>query len=225
MTNAHSIEQLRNLNPWAEIPDEIWPEMLCHLSVRTVPIHHILFHQSEHGQAVYVVVSGLLKLVKTDEKGKNTVLYLGQPGDLLGEQLLGDEGCYACWAQTLEDCCVVAIEADWVKAAAHQHPHFGWALFRLLLHRLQQAEARWSKYRFNLTEQRIGVFLKEIAHYHGRTLLNGEIELRLPLTHELIGEMVSVSRQQVTVVFNRWADAGIIRYTRKRIVLTRPELL
>lgn len=45
------------------------------------------------------------------------------------------------------------------------------------------------------------------------------------LTHELIGEMVAVSRQQVTTIFIEWAEKGIIRYNRKRIVLSKPEML
>ena len=218
-------EQFRRFAPWNALPETALPELWQAARLVSIPKYQVLFHQPERGPGVYFVASGLVKLSKSSPEGKDTVIFLAQAGDTVGEQLLGAAGCYACRAQTLADSGLVEIDSDWVAQAAQEHPAFGWAFCRFLLERLRESEERLLRHRFNLTQQRIGQFLKEVARHHGRTYLNGEVELRLPLTHELIGEMVAVSRQQVTTIFIKWADAGIIRYDRKRIVLSKPELL
>jgi CRP-like cAMP-binding protein len=86
-------------------------------------------------------------------------------------------------------------------------------------------EKRLANYRFNRTKQRIGSFLKELATHEGQILLNGEILIPLDLTHEMIAEMVAVSRQLVTVTLNQWSKAGIVRYKRRRLTVIKPEML
>lgn len=225
MTIEPVIEQIRNTEPWNALPEQAWPALHAAIGMVSIPKHQIVFHQTERSGGVFFVASGLVKLSKSALEGKDTVIFLAQPGDTVGEQMLGAAGCYACRAQTLSDSVLAEIGTEWVEQAAQQYPAFGWAWCRFLLERLRASEERLLRHRFNLTRQRIGLFLKDVARHHGRTFLNGEVELRLPLTHELIGEMVAVSRQQVTTIFIEWAEKGIIRYNRKRIVLSKPEIL
>lgn len=219
------IAQIRDTEPWNALPEAAWNKFRQSARLISVSRHQVLFHQSEQGQDVFIVTRGLMKLSKTIPHGKDTSIFLAQSGDTVGEQLLGASACYACRAQALVDSILVEINAEWVVKAAQQYPAFGWAWCRFLLERLRESEERLLRHRFNLTRQRIGLFLKEVARHHARSIANGEIELELPLTHELLGEMVSVSRQRVTTVLGEWAEAGIIRYARNRIVLTKPELL
>lgn len=211
--------------PWNALPEHIWPELWLATRLVSIPKHHVLFHHKEQGRAVFFVAEGLLKLSKSCREGRETVIFLAQTGDTVGEQILGTAGCYTCRAQTITDSVLAEIDAEWIASIAEQYPVFGWMWCRFLLERLRKSEERQLNYRFNLTQQRIGLFLKDVAHYYGRTLVNGEIEFRLPMTHELIGEMVGVSRQQVTTIFNQWAKEGIIQYSRRRILLRKPEQL
>lgn len=225
MTFDAVIEQISLVEPWNALPESACPDLKSATGLVSIPKHQVVFHQTDRGRGVFFVAGGLVKLSKSMPEGKDTVIFLAQAGDTVGEQILGATGCYACRAQTLADSVLAEIDADWVAGAAQQFPAFGWAWCRFLLERLRESEERLLRHRFNLTRQRIGLFLKEVARHHARTLANGEIELRLPLTHELIGEMVGVSRQQVTVIFNEWAGEGIIRYSRRRILLRKPERL
>ena len=218
-------EQFRRFAPWNALPETVWPELWQAARLVSIPKHQVVFHQTERGRGVFFVASGLVKLSKSSPDGKDTVIFRAQAGDTVGEQWLGAAGCYACRAQTLAESGLVEIDADWVAQAAQEYPAFGWAWCRFLLDRLRESEERLLRHRFNLTRQRIGLFLKEVARHHARTLANGEVELRLPLTHELIGEMVGVSRQQVTTIFVEWAGEGIIHYSRRRILLRKPERL
>lgn len=225
MTFDAVLEKIYKAEPWNALPVSARPTLKSASRLVSISKHQILFHQMERDRGVIFVASGLVKLSKTGPDGKDTVIFLAQSGDTVGEQILGSSGFYACRAQTLVDSVLAEINADWVAIAAQKYPAFGWAWCQFLLERLNESEERLLRHRFNLTRQRIGLFLKDVARHHARSIANGEIELELPLTHELLGEMVSVSRQRVTTVLGEWAEAGIIRYARNRIVLTKPELL
>jgi CRP-like cAMP-binding protein len=225
MTFDAVLEKIHKAEPWNALPVSARPALKSASRLVSISKHQILFHQMERDRGVIFVARGLVKLSKTGPDGKDTVIFLAQAGDTVGEQILGSSGFYACRAQTLVDSVLSEINADWVAIAAQKYPAFGWAWCQFLLERLNESEERLLRHRFNLTRQRIGLFLKDVARHHARSIANGEIELELPLTHELLGEMVSVSRQRVTTVLGEWAEAGIIRYARNRIVLTKPELL
>jgi CRP-like cAMP-binding protein len=218
-------ELLRGFEPWNALPEVAWPELWQATRLVSIPKHKIVFHPADRGLGIFFVADGLVKLSKSAPEGKDTVILLAQQGDTIGEQLIGSMGCYACRALTLSDSLLAEVSAEWVEQAAQTYPAFGWAFCQFLLERLREAEERLMRHRFNLTRQRIGLFLKVIASHHSRSIVNGEVELRLPLTHGLIGEMVGVSRQQVSTIFIEWAKKGIIRYNRKRIVLSKPEML
>lgn len=220
MTLETACEQLYRAEPWNALPETAWPELWLSARLVSIPKYQVVFHEAERGQGVFFVVNGLVKLSKSAPGGKDTVIFLAQAGDTIGEQLLGAADCYACRAQMLADSVLIEVKTDWIEQAVQQYPAFGWAWCRFLLDRLRESEERLLRHRFNLTRKRIVLFLKEIARHHARHLVNGEVELRLPLTHELIGEMVGVSRQQVTMIFNQWAAEGVIRYSRRRILLS-----
>lgn len=80
-------------------------------------------------------------------------------------------------------------------------------------------------YRFNRTEERVCFFLKEMVEYDSRKLVTGELEIKLLMTQAFIGDMVSVSRQQVTLVLRDLAKRKILKYNRRRLVIFRPDLL
>lgn len=214
---------LRHAEPWSALPEPVWPVLWQATRMISIPKHQVVFQQKERGKDVFFIVSGLVKLSKSIPKGKDMVTLLAQPGDTVGEQRLGAAGNYACRAQALSDSVVVTIDADWITEAAQVYPAFGWAWCLFLLERLRELEEQVLRHRFNGSHERLGLFLKAVARQYGRQLVTGEMELRLPLTHELIGEMAGMSRQRVTTIFNEWAETGIIRYSRQRILLRRPE--
>jgi CRP/FNR family cyclic AMP-dependent transcriptional regulator len=218
-------EQLRRYKPWDQLPASAFASLFPTVSVRDIPKHTVLFHQSESGVAVYIVVEGIVKGIKTDLQAKHSVLFLGLPGALLGEQTLVNAGWYAYRAQSLVDSVVIKIEAAALQQLALAFPAFGWEFSRYLINRLQDAQDRLTNIRFNKTQRRLGDLLKELARHHGHYLTDGDLELRLPLSHELISEMVSVSRQRVSAILAKWAEQGVIRYSRNRLILCKPALL
>ncbi len=225
MTIDLVIQQILSTPPWSALPKAALFELKAATCLRPISKYQVIFHQIEQGRSLFFVAKGLVKLSKSAQEGKDTVVFLAQTGDIIGEQVLGPTCSYTCRAQALTACLLAEVDTDWIRFATQLYPDFCWALCRVFIERLREAEERMMLNYSTSTRKRIGLFLKEVAQNHGQTFLNGEVELLLPLTHQLIAEMLSVSRQQVTTIFNEWAEQGVIRYTRRRILLSKPEQL
>jgi CRP-like cAMP-binding protein len=89
MTIEPVIEQIRNAEPWNARPEPAWPELKAATCMVSIPKHQVVFQQTERGRGVFFVASGLVKLSKCAAESKDTVIFLAQAGDTVGEQILG----------------------------------------------------------------------------------------------------------------------------------------
>jgi len=68
-----------------------------------------LFLEGEKGQAVYVLLSGAVQLVKTSEDGREVVIKTVNPGEIFAEAILFETPAYPVTAVALNDADVCAI--------------------------------------------------------------------------------------------------------------------
>lgn len=77
--------------------------------VRRVPRGTLLFAEATEGDAVYVLLSGIVKLFRTSEDGKEAVVRMVHPGELFAELILFDEPRYPVSASAVVASEVVEI--------------------------------------------------------------------------------------------------------------------
>lgn len=193
--------------------------------VQALKKFHVLFDEDEEGGFLHILISGRLKIMRTEDDRRQVILYLLRDGEFIGGHLLDKPGYYGYTAETIEDSIVLLLRLDVLREIVRQNPAFCWAFSSSILGRLQKAENRMLNYRFNRTEQRVCFFLKELAEHDSRRLVTGDVEIKISLSQAFIGAMASVSRQQVTMVLLDLAKRGILRYNRQRLVIYRPDLL
>lgn len=92
--NTDPIKQIRNAKFFSEL-SEAACEKLAKLSHRqTLPKRDILFLEGSKGNAVYLLVSGSVQLVKTNLDGKETVIKTVKEGELFAEVILFEKPRY-----------------------------------------------------------------------------------------------------------------------------------
>lgn len=110
-----------------------------------------------------------------------------------------------------------SIEAGRLRAAARSNEALRLSLYRhsqLLTAQAQQSVGCASKHHIN---ERLCRWLLRV-----RDLLGSDT---IPLTQEFLGQMMGVRRTSVTLVANELQAAGLIKYSRGRIVITNIEEL
>jgi CRP/FNR family transcriptional regulator len=182
---------------------------------RTYPAGSFVFQQGEPAQAFLFVVSGRIRVFRTSPAGQELTLHYLGPGDLLGTVAVLQNRSFPATAQAVRDSCVGAVPGG---------------DFRRLVEELPRLKDRI----LSLVAQRATLFAglaQELSclDAHGRvaTLLLRSVgpDGKLQLTHQELADMAALSRETVSRILGKWADAGAITLGRGRIVLRNPGLL
>jgi CRP/FNR family transcriptional regulator, cyclic AMP receptor protein len=109
MRTEASVELLRRTRLFAGLSEPMLRALADRALERSVPRHGRLFYQGDPGTGLFVVASGLVKLVVTSEDGEEMVLITLGPGEALGELSVVDGGPRPASAEALEPTVVLMI--------------------------------------------------------------------------------------------------------------------
>ena len=210
---------------WDSLADGDRESLLYWAYVQDLAKRHILFHEGEKGDKLFVLVSGKVQLLQDAGETNETTVHLARPGEVLGERLLTGAMHYNCRAETLEDCTVIVLPASIFSQILQRSPKAAWHFYQSLLLRLQKTEQRMLHFRYNRTENRIRLFLRDWVKEEGRQLATGEWGITWNLTHSMIASLSNSSRQYVTDFLNTLRKQGVLRYDRRRMVIQRLDQL
>ncbi|MGC3872261.1 Crp/Fnr family transcriptional regulator [Halomonas sp. GXIMD04776] len=85
LTSAQLRERVLQVPWFSHLPATAIDAMLASSRVRVIEHHEWLFRQDETAQALYVVISGGLRLVRTAEDGRLATIRCAERGDTVGE--------------------------------------------------------------------------------------------------------------------------------------------
>lgn len=176
--------------------------------------------QGDHSDTVFLVISGLVKVTVDTSDGREVVLALLGPGDLLGEFEIIEGGAARSGSnvavQTLE-CLVIAGER--FMAALASRPALALALMRVHVDRLHAADRRREASASMDVGRSLASYLIELADRYGMARESG-IDVTFPLTQEELAALISCSRDSAVRGLGTLRGKGLITTRRRRIVVT-----
>jgi CRP-like cAMP-binding protein len=191
---------------------------------RSFPRHSRLFHQGDPGTGLYVVVSGLVKVVVTSEDGEEMVLVTLGPGEALGELSIVDGGPRSASAEALEPTVALLITREVLIDLATRDRGLTEALLQALGGLLRRLTEQASDLVFLDLPGRVAKLLAGLAAERGSATADG-IELDATLTQTDLAGMVGASRQSVNQILQGFARRGYLQVRGRRIVIHRLDLV
>jgi CRP/FNR family transcriptional regulator, cyclic AMP receptor protein len=191
---------------------------------RSYPRHGRLFYQGDPGTGLFVVASGLVKVVVTSEDGEEMVLVTLGPGEALGELSIVDGGPRSASAEALEPTVVLIITRPVLLELATRDRALTEALLHTLGSLLRRLTEQASDLVFLDLPGRMAKLLAGLAAERGSETPDG-IELDANLTQTDLAGMVGASRQSVNQILQGFARRGYLQVRGRRIVVHRLDLL
>lgn len=176
-------------------------QQLIELAVpRTYPKGNLLFCHGEPASAVYVVLSGRVKVSLLSEEGREVILAVIRPAQLLGLDAALDDGRNFGTATTLSRCRLARLDGaaflDWL----HEHPAAQRGLLGELSHRLHGAWEKIGEQALLPVKRRLLMTLIELARQDGTLEADepgGPVTFVRP-THQELAELIGSSRVVVS---------------------------
>src|SRR4051794_37666878 len=122
-------------------PDEV-AALRSHASTRRYAAGTAIFHELEAPSRVYIVLSGFVRLSRVSEEGREVILAIRGPGDLLGEQSAIDGMPRSATAVAHDDVSVLVLSALDFLAFIRENPRVALVLLKMLSQRLREADLK-----------------------------------------------------------------------------------
>lgn len=177
-----------------------------------------LFREGDPGDACYVVQSGVVRIVRTHSDGRQVVLALRRPPDLLGELAMFGSAPRSASAEAVEDTTVLAIVAGDMRRLLMARPTIAMAMLEELADRVRSASDQVSQRSFRNVPGRIAeALLEQIGDAEGDAVVE--------LTHAALADMAGTSRETVSRFLSQLEKAGVLTCGRRQLTIRKPAAL
>ena len=177
-----------------------------------------VYREGEYGDALYVLVSGVMKLFRPYSGSKEATLRLLTSWDIFGHLAFAGEARQRAYAEAVTECVVTKVPKIFVERAVRQEPRVAFKIMTLLELRLVQYEELVKCLLPRETEVRLANLLPLLAQKFGDRR-DGVVTIDLRLTHQDLAAMVASTRESVTKVLNEMRGRGLIEVEAGRITL------
>ena len=177
-----------------------------------------VYREGEYGDALYILVSGVMKLFRPYSGSKEATLRLLRSWDIFGHLAFAGEARQRAYAEAVTDCVVTKVPKIFVERAVRQEPRVAFKIMTLLELRLVQYEELVKCLLPRETEVRLANLLPILAQKFGDRR-DGVVVIDLRLTHQDLAAMVASTRESVTKVLNEMRGRDLIEVEAGRITL------
>ncbi|HEX7298800.1 MAG TPA: Crp/Fnr family transcriptional regulator [Solirubrobacteraceae bacterium] len=192
--------------------------------LRRYPVGARLFNEREAGDAVLVLLSGRVKLSATTESGREALLGIRVPGELIGEMSAIDRAPRSATATALEPVEVLSVSSEAFVAYLHNTPGVALVLVRVLNRRLRDADHKRVEFLAQDTVGRVCSRLVELAERFGEPGHSGT-DINIAITQEDLAGWTGSSREAAIRALRTLRELGWIATGRRTITLLDLEML
>ncbi len=180
----------------------------------------VIFHAGDPGDALFVIVSGEVKIAVPSESGEEAILATLHEGDVFGELALLDGAPRSATAAALVATETVVLPRGAFRDLVATEPVIRDALLASLAGELRRLTTHVEELHFLDTTGRLAARIARLAAESGPPDDDGSIRLRASLTQAELASMVGCTRQSVNKLLGQFSDAGLVRLDREGIVVT-----
>jgi len=163
-------------------------------------------------QRMYVLMSGKVNMVCTNNEGRRLVIATLEPGAIFGEGALDSTGDANVFAEAVDDVAVWVIPSGEARNMTMQYPILGWGLLQTYGLRLLQVENSLEDVAYKKLPERLATLLVDLDE-EGSGIIKG-------VSHQALADRLGTYRETVSAILRDFKRQGVVElgYRRIRIV-------
>ena len=215
-TRESIVPKLRSIPMFSDLPEADLVTLSAMMQYRKLPSGAFAITQNERGTAMFLLVSGRVKVSLASPDGKELALnYLEAPAHF-GEMSLVDAEPRSADVIAVTDVEVLSLDAKDLSAAIQLQPRLALSLIATLSRRLRHTNARLEDMAFHDATHRVARVLLNVAtasyEARGVPVISG-------LTHYEIATLAGTSRETASRIISSFAKEGVVATKGRRIVV------
>ncbi len=177
----------------------------------------VILYDGEPAEALFFVVSGVVKMFKTSAEGKEQILNIVRPGGSFNDVPFFDNGPNPASAQAMSPVVLYELRKSEVASLLQNHPQIALNTVKVLAEQVRQLVLLVEDLSFR---QVIGRVARILLEYAGDGSGSGP-----KLTQQEMAALTGSAREVVGRSIRILEDEGLIRLVRHRIVIIDKEAL
>lgn len=224
MSTVHRFDKvwyLQHIDAFAGVGESEMQQIARRSTMRDFPRGKVILRPGEAQEMVYLIKEGRVKVSRYSPEGREQILALLEPGDLVGDLGLVRE-TEPVHVEAFENTLICELSRRDFVALLRRQPDVMLRVIRLLAARLRIAEEEIADLVFRDVPGRLASLLLRLAEAYGERD-GGKMRLTLRLTHYDIASMIGATRETVTSTLGRFRQARLIVTEQRYIVICDPE--
>ena len=179
----------------APLQDETLRNITATGVIRTFPRNTVLINEGDVGDALYVVLSGRVKVYSSNDAGREFVIDFHGPGEYVGEMML-DGAPRSASAMTVEPTTCAVVNRAQFRDFILAHPDFAMHLIERLIHRVRVTTSNLKSLALSDVYGRLVRLLNALAverdgrHFVPEKLTQQDIADRVGASRDMIGKLM-----------------------------------
>lgn len=182
--------------------------------MRRAPRNATVVMAGDRTDFVYLVLSGSLKVLVSDEEGREVILSMLGPGELFGEMGVLDENPRSASVVAAQPSELIVIAKSDFKRCLQENFDVAMWIMRNLVQRLRTADRKIESLALMDVYGRVARLLLEMAETQ-----DGELVVTRKISKQDIAKMIGASREMVSRVMKDLSVQGLIQEGKGRILL------
>jgi len=205
----------KRADPLARLKDETLRRIAATGVIRTFPRNTVLINEGDVGDALYVLLTGRVKVFSSNEAGREFVIDFHGPGEYVGEMSLDGEPRSASVMTVEPTTCAVVNRAqfrDFVLA----HPDFAMHLIERLIHRVRVTTGNLKSLALSDVYGRLVRLLNALA-----CDVDGRLTVPEKLTQQDIADRIGASRDMIGKLMKDLIAGGYLAVEDRTITIVK----
>ena len=185
--------------------------------------HHkkreIVFMEGDDCSGLYIIRTGRVKVVRSSSTGKEQIINIMNPGDLLGFEVFYNGRNYKNTAVAMEDCELCYIERHSFFKILENEPGIARKLILSLGRELNSAYERIGYLGLLNAREKLAHLLYTLASQYGVKEEGGAVKLNLTLSRLEIAELLGITQETSIRLLKSFKEEGVIEIKRKEIII------
>ena len=194
------------------------------MSQTTLRRGEVLFNEGDSGDRLYILLTGKVKLGHTSVDGRENLLAVLGPGEVVGELTLFDPGPRSTTSTAVATTELLALEHNQLMGFIDSHPTLAKDMLRALAVRLRRTNIALADLVFSDVPGRVAKALLDLAERFGAPTEDG-IHVPHDLTQEELAQLVGASRETINKSLAEFVSRGWIRLEGRAVTLIDVERL
>ena len=179
-----------------------------------------IVEQGEKSNTLFIILTGRVRVVTSDKRGREVILATLQPGDYIGEMSLIDNEAHSATVRAEVQTDMLSLGRAEFARCLPENSSMAYAIMKGLVQRLRQADRKIESLALMDVYGRVARALLEFAIPDREGLLT----IRDRISRQDIAKMVGASREMVSRVMKDLEDRGFIETREDGSMLVKDRL-